>query len=599
MAAEGALGMTAELERPQGVQVIETDPADPTTPACGNIEIRWDEVLYADAYEVWRSTIDDYFNTQTPPTSIGTTTDLFFVDTPPVSGQIYYYWVASVSYLCPNPLVIPLSTTVFGSAFAKLVQPTNLTASNGTDCDQIHVEWNGAFDGTTYIVSRNTVDTFATAEVVGEIDDLGYFHDPLDGDGSQPDPQPLVQYYYWVVASNECGTTVESNSDSGSRGVLLAAPEGLDATEGTFCPGIQVSWVPRVLADKYRIYRDTLPNPDPDDSLYIGETLVGSSSTYNDGTAIPGYSYYYWVEAVSNCSIGAPILQDEPAEGMNGSMAGPTGMSATNGTTCGFVELNWDDVPLASNYVVWSSLTDDYPTAVFVGNTAVPLFQDDLITDKTLTYYWVTTDTQFCTGYVQSAGVSGWAMTEVTVVTGVVAGQGSECSELLVTWDPVDNIIKYDVYRNLTGTPLDPDNLPPVHATTTEAILLDDDDVVAGTEYYYWVRATTSCGVSDDLGVVAMGYLADNLTAPLGVGQADSTACSIILIEWQPVDGATGYDVYRGVTDEFGESAFQDNTIGSPYPDSNVTDGQTKHIFIGSKQPTRAAEVLKVLLPPG
>ena len=100
-------------------------------------------------------------------------------------------------------------------------------------------------------------------------------------------------------------------------------------------------------------------------------------------------------------------------------------------------------------------------------------------------YYWITADSEFCPGDSQSESVSGWAMTDLAVVTGVVASQGDQCFDLLVTWDPVENIIQYEIYRNVTGvTPILGDDLP--INTTTSAIFLDDTADV-GIEYYYWV----------------------------------------------------------------------------------------------------------------
>ena len=160
-----------------------------------------------------------------------------------------------------------------------------------------------------------------------------------------------------------------------------------------------------------------------------------------------------------------------------------------------------------------------------------------------------------------------------------MATQASLCDEIRLTWDASNQnvVTTYTVYRSPDS---DIDNSEPLSPTTTDTTFLDDDPLlVAGIQYYYWITGTNSCGISPE-SIVVSGYLAENLTAPLGVGQVDSTSCSTILIEWQPVDGATGYDVYRGVTDVFAVSAFQGDTTYSSYPDSVVTDGQIYFYWI-------------------
>ncbi|MDP6541221.1 MAG: hypothetical protein QGF07_00415, partial [Phycisphaerales bacterium] len=578
MAITGALGKTGKLEAPEGVTVVENDPTDPTTPSCGDVGISWNSVANADAYEIWRNDINDYFDPLNPPTSLGETTDLSFIDTPPVAGQLFYYWVASVSRICPNGGDI--SGSVFGAALPVLVQPTNLTASKGTLCDRIRVEWEGAFDGTTYTVSRNTTDDFSGAAVVGSIDDLGYFDDLASAPGG---PVTGTAYYYWVVADNECGTTIESDSDSGSLGVQLAAPEGLDATSGSYCDGIQITWNRRVLANSYRIYRDI--NNNSSMAEMIAEVAPGIS-TYNDTTVTVGIPYYYWVEAVNICSVGEPpVLQATAAEGLNGSLLGPSGLIATEGTNCGFVEVSWTDMPIANNYVVWRNTVDDFATATTVGNTTSNSFTDNSVIEDTLYYYWVTADSLYCTGANESASVVGSALPELSVVTGVSAGQGTECSELMVTWDSVTSSVDYDIYRNETGiepTPggVDPDDTPV--GTTTEAFFLDAT-AVTGTQYYYWVQATTSCG-EGVLNEVATGYLADSIGPPSVVGQSDSQSCIDITILWDPVAGADDYSLYRSASNVFAESEMlSSGIVDSTFTDTTVVGAQDYYYWVKSR----------------
>ena len=132
-------------------------------------------------------------------------------------------------------------------------------------------------------------------------------------------------------------------------------------------------------------------------SSYL-DGVTNSMWSFDDDTAVPGVMYYYWVEAVNICSTGTPVLQADAADGMSGNMVGPSGMNATGGTNCGYVEVSWDNMPLANNYVVWRSETNDFATATAFDGTSSNVYQDETVEDKTLYFYWVTSDSQFCVG---------------------------------------------------------------------------------------------------------------------------------------------------------------------------------------------------------
>ena len=570
-----AEGMTGKVESPVNVQVIKSGTGEPNAPACGDIRIEWDEVNRADFYEVWRATTpvwDDVIEEN----NLGSTTNQSFIDSPPVTGQIYYYWITSGRTDCPRTAVPAdgdQSVVVFGSVESILVQPTNLIASKSTLCDRIRIQWDGAFDGTTYTVYRNTVDDFNDVDTInrGTIDDLGFFDDPQDAVAGD-DPVELTIYYYWVEANNNCGTTQASDSDAGVIGDILLPPVGLNATEASSCNSVTVSWVPRILASSYRVYRHIL---DVSADAELIADLDSSNFMYADNAAVPGVSYFYWVEAVNICSNGdAPVFGDS-VTGLNGSLVGPSGMSATDGENCGFVEINWDEVPLANEYVVHRGEVDDFndPSTFQFPAITSTTFQDGTVVDKTLYYYWVTTNTSFCDGDDLSASVTGWAITDLAVVTNVSSGQGTECSNLIVTWDPVTNVEEYEIFRNTTGdTPVGGDSI----GFPTESVFVDDDPLlVAGIQYYYWVQATTSCGIGE-FSDESIGYLADDLDPPTFVGQSDSGNCTDITIGWVVVDGADDYSIYKNTSDQFSSaSLLAQNITTTQFTDVAVTEGQT------------------------
>ena len=88
-----------------------------------------------------------------------------------------------------------------------------------------------------------------------------------------------------------------SASNTGWRN--LAAPASLQASDGTSTGKVQVSWASSSGATSYKVYRA--------ESTSGEKTLLGSPKLliFNDSTATPGKTYYYWVQACigTKCSF--------------------------------------------------------------------------------------------------------------------------------------------------------------------------------------------------------------------------------------------------------------------------------------------------------
>jgi fibronectin type 3 domain-containing protein len=96
-------------------------------------------------------------------------------------------------------------------------------------------------------------------------------------------------YYYWVRACNSLGCSGYSTSDTGWR--KLPAPTNLQASDGTYTDKVRVTWTASSGATSYKVYRAA--------SAAGTKTLLGSptGTAFNDTTATPGVTYYYWVRA--------------------------------------------------------------------------------------------------------------------------------------------------------------------------------------------------------------------------------------------------------------------------------------------------------------
>ena len=68
-------------------------------------------------------------------------------------------------------------------------------------------------------------------------------------------------------------------------------PTGVSASDGTFSDRVRFTWNASVGATGYWIYRNTAATPPATEIVWVG------SPGYDDSTAVPGQTYWYWVRA--------------------------------------------------------------------------------------------------------------------------------------------------------------------------------------------------------------------------------------------------------------------------------------------------------------
>lgn len=162
--------------------------------------------------------------------------------------------------------------------------PTNVSASDGTYLDRVELTWAAAPNAASYLVYRSTSSYSAKAL-------LGTTTGTLFNDTTAV---PKKIYYYWVKASNANGTSKWSAYNTGFRSDgTPPAPTNVSASDGTYLDRVEVTWAASPNAASYTVYRST--------SYYSRstKTLLGTTTgtVFNDTTAVPKRTYYYWVKA--------------------------------------------------------------------------------------------------------------------------------------------------------------------------------------------------------------------------------------------------------------------------------------------------------------
>lgn len=117
--------------------------------------------------------------------------------------------------------------------------------------------------------------------------------------------------------------------------------------------------------------------------------------------------------------------------------------------------------------------------------------------------------------------------------------------KVTITWNPVVGAQNYKVYKSTDSSDDDPEQLREGWLDR-ETLTYDDKAVEPGVTYYYWVRcATDSDGTNiSDLGNYQEGSIL-GLAKPVVTSVSKANYNDKIVINWEPVNGATHYMVYR------------------------------------------------------
>ena len=223
----------------------------------------------------------------------------------------------------PQPPNIPFSTNDTHHFVARASPPpvpTGVSASKGDFTDRIRVSWDSvAFNYQVFLplvfaigdnpadpirnvtdfqIFRNTTDTTKGAiQLTDHHPSSPYMDTTAD---------PGVIYFYWVKACNSAGCSDFSTSDCGYRASEIAIPSpptGVSASDGTFTDMVQISWTASPDATYYQVFSHTSSDSGSPFTL----TSSHPSSPYNDITAVPETTFYYWVKACNpaGCSTNS------------------------------------------------------------------------------------------------------------------------------------------------------------------------------------------------------------------------------------------------------------------------------------------------------
>ena len=253
--------------------------------------------------------------------------------------------------------------------------------------------------------------------------------------------------------------------------------------------------------------------------------------------------------------------------------APPTSFNAAPGD--GKVTLSWDPTPRATSYTLYR-YNEDYSNATLLASPVPPTtsYVDTVANGINWIYKLTATNSEgSALAFAYARSGTGFP---APVLFSLKDAAGTGTITCTLSWYASPGAVSYKVYRRVAGGVAGAS----IADVTGGATTWTDAPQPSNQSYYYGVRAVDANGnlslYSNELRVLttAPGYVS-NFRAQPGDGR--------VYLSWDPVEGATGYNITRYILNAAGTSYSYDSSWSSSlssYTDSGVSNGQTYAYYV-------------------
>ncbi|MCE9619603.1 MAG: hypothetical protein K8R92_06815 [Planctomycetes bacterium] len=474
----------------------------------------------------------------------------------------------------------PLLGVGFQSCSNPLRNADNTCQYNPGSCSSCGSEIHACgqlLSGIVWDVSRNFKDNGSPLNYIAKTANLALNEVPLHA--GQSDISGDIQLDYLTLDDNN-GNLFDGTPNS----VLVInpaflkhgfgaprAPTGLSATDGTLSDRVRLVWDQVLGFTSFQIWRSSTGVP----SAQIG---TSNTKTYDDMTAVTGTVYTYQVKAVNPIGTSPASVADTGYI----SISNPTGVAATDGTFTDKVLLTWNAVGGASNYKILRRPAGDPPSgpglaisdfethssSISVSAPAGAPVKSVVFTMNDLTHTWMGDTTFILTHGATScvlADMCGdekhfdgdYTMDDTAAITFCQqpsAGGTYRPTNLMgpaFAGQAAAGVWTVSVHD---GGPADTGGFSSWNIVVTSEIgesstnSFTDTTAIPGVLYIYSVTAISGGGAESAPSTTDTGWR--KLSKPANFAASDEAYIDRVVLGWNAVEGATGYQILRGIGDD-------------------------------------------------
>ena len=510
-------GGPVELSAPAGVTASNGSYTD-------RVAITWDAVAGATYYQVFRCDTED--GAYELISGDETTTSYDDIDITLLPEINYYYKVKAFNAEAGSEF------SDYSTGMAGLAAPTDVVATDATYKDHIAVSWSAVTGADYYRVYRSTAAGGAYGLISG--DETASSYD--DDNGSLV---ASTEYFYKVKAFYGTVESPLSAYDAGGKGAFVTPnpPANVEATRGTHEDKVTVTWNASDGADYYNVFR-----ADTEGGSYT--TQIGGNLTLltvDDTTGVVGTHYFYKVKAfdairgesaysavdsgrcelthleyllrfnlnyeyymtkLANTTAFPPTGLGTYDWSVNGAISGSSAVHIVATLFSGkaistFTHSAYNDLGMTlsgseTNNVNFSG-NGTHTGTMITGGTFTGAIVENLSVDSKIRYGGTFTVT-----YGGSSSPINFSSTSgpgqiLPVPYHVSATQGTDGTQVVISWAPVYGATAYRVYRATTSggtySQIGSDVVGSAVAADGTIYTYNDASGSAGTHYFYQVRA--------------------------------------------------------------------------------------------------------------
>ena len=429
--------------------------------------------------------------------------------------------------------VVMIATMI--PAFASAASKPKAPKMSKVSCVEtgVKVVWNSVSGATGYRVFRKE-GSKGSWKAIAETTDTKYT-DKKASSGKT---------YYYAVRSLK-GDKVSDLSKNSKNITYYKTPEMKSVTVQT--DGILVKWKKSAGAVLYRVYRST-------DGGSWEKVGTSKTTSYLDKKVKYGKEYKYYVRVVDKNNKNTLSSYDHTPVGTIFTKKAEI-KSLTNQDQK--IRVKWNTVKGASQYRLFRKIGDgDWFTKTTTSSTN---FTDtDVKNNLTYTYYIRALDASGNYIGTYHPGKS---------ITYFSTPQTKDCvrsgSNLVVTWDPVEGVSNYAIYRKISTGEW-------IKVGTSSGTSYSDSSMPSGTYCEYTVACADASG--EPISAYGVNTVGTESFKAIPILLSVKNVDGGVTVTWQAVDKAQKYKVYRKIGDNTAKFTQVKTLTGTTWTDTNVSN---------------------------